>query len=1698
MNSLLFLNPISSRLSIRRPFNRKTTHPSNSTTNRPGASTTTNHTSLEPEPMPSDFDKPVISSVALNTINRFNITRMLSNRDREVPLTPENRLEKLLKKAKPFFDERTKPRLRLLALWNLLDLADDLDQAVFFQEHAEKIYSAIYNSFITQADKIRKRSERPTSFNSKDMATLVKILMLLRKLFLLLPDKIREGWHQNGIVNILTQVLSSGNHHKLREIGLRLLLIWTNVQTIETPDIQKLYHNAIPFGIFLQELGRSDLVLDQEMIGDPSSIPIYPTTQFLQISEVGELIQLVLDNITYLAHVAAGSTPPCDKIRILETDDIKSGVAVGVGIDAAYASAKFMFELFKKHYLVKLFPRCAKRVGLITIPKDQAFGFPTCPPSALHKLVGFLVEHCVDELKGNPKTTTSPACPILKTIILGSRDNREFIHDIIANALSLPIHDMKNLESARGAAYVLAVWMLSGENERPSFLRRGSKEDGQLSGASITSDDGSFAQANGYLRQYFSMLISVLETGFECYDNNSKQEILVREVLSIFRAVSQNGTIQLEDETWESLLVLLINSFIVYTTKAREVPNSYLPDDLVEYFFETLFFVWARSMTQNERLWSKLNAEILKTSKWIQIVTQWRSISNQLTRILGEAYYELSCEPARQPRRARLQRPTSGGVVARKPTRPKSIVLENNDRDDATLTVYSHTSGVSNDTKRGKNDGEGVIRRTSSHIKLFNFDSNNNSNESNFAPFKSLMFPLLKDQEVDSSSTINRRLTMEFANIEDSGFTHLFTLNWDKNNILSTWRNFVYLLGNPNHIADPIAHTNAIRCLVEIWDMLAQIRTEQPFDAPCKPNLFEFAPWIFQASEMSSVYREGYLLAFGCVCRMLCRLHEEAVEEIYYTHFYRVLLRALSIKDNELHHVLFVNCRKLFGLSLPGCPTVIPSFLSTIRRTLHSSARYMSHYVNEPMCQNAVTILLSLLCFPNHFPDLRIPSVTFKNSSLMSSEPSEYISANELKREMECALFSCLSETKKLNRLSTKTAQTHSMLINGACVMAFDELITSPSPSIPLIQKCIRTILDHMYCHVYSVVISAIECLYTFSEYTEKLRALDQGLVYDVIGNLIEAINEYIKIVDNESVSEAGFVVARLLYCLLEWIMHSPSEIMSHSGLRQMIFVTLEKATQISLPEKSDFDMQTHQIKGYRNFDNIHQTFFKHSPLTRALFQRGEVSIGEEKPPQNIIQESGEIVLVHLLNYFSNQTGISSISAPSESVELSEIPRSDEENTTYFIYNNNTLLSIVGSPASDDGVKIFARNMAGNYKWDPLIFYEAPSLDISENEPKWSEKIDIKRSQSCPQDKRTIASGDVSKLCGDDGECSLPTSSEENEIQETKPLEQENHVCSPEPTRKTSEKSEESEYTLPIRKDSLNAISDSTIDDIPDATSRPERASTLQRRKTLLLSKLGMLNQSLAGEESFVLLSQSSSLIRDIRGLDKKPGRETIKIGALYVGPGQEDESSILSNSQGSLAYEKFLHELGQEVELETHKGYLGGLERNSTTGKTAIYYSSTSVEMMFHDATRIPTDANDPKQLKKKRHIGNDHVHIVWNEHHREYRRNTIGGDFGNVQIIITPSTNGLYSVDVYRDSEILLFGPVLDGMVLPGSILAPLVRMTALNAARYAVYCPSTLYRHPYTHRVTDIKTICKRYGSQRWTYNQFLTNLLSLSNS
>ena len=246
----------------------------------------------------------------------------------------------------------------------------------------------------------------------------------------------------------------------------------------------------------------------------------------------------------------------------------------------------------------------------------------------------------------------------------------------------------------------------------------------------------------------------------------------------------------------------------------------------------------------------------------------------------------------------------------------------------------------------------------------------------------------------------------------------------------------------------------------------------------------------------------------------------------------------------------------------------------------------------------------------------------------------------------------------------------------------------------------------------------------------------------------------------------------------------------------------------------------------------------------------------------------------------------------------------------------------------------------------------------------------------------------------------------------------------------------------------------------------------------LFLAQMGQLSFDYLKDGSVHMLGKSPSLLRDIKGVDKKHTRNVAKFAVLYVSLGQENEFEIYQNRNGSQQYEDFVKSLGWEIDLATHPGYTGGLEPDMCINGKALYYCASTTEIIYHEATRLISDTDDPKHLKKKRHIGNDHVHIIWNEHIQDYKFDTIGGDFGNAQIVITPLPGQLFAIDIYKDETVMPFGPLQRHNVVGAEFLGCLVRHTALNAYCMAHLCSSGPAQHPFTLRKETIDIISTRH--------------------
>lgn len=196
-----------------------------------------------------------------------------------------------------------------------------------------------------------------------------------------------------------------------------------------------------------------------------------------------------------------------------------------------------------------------------------------------------------------------------------------------------------------------------------------------------------------------------------------------------------------------------------------------------------------------------------------------------------------------------------------------------------------------------------------------------------------------------------------------------------------------------------------------------------------------------------------------------------------------------------------------------------------------------------------------------------------------------------------------------------------------------------------------------------------------------------------------------------------------------------------------------------------------------------------------------------------------------------------------------------------------------------------------------------------------------------------------------------------------------------------------------------------------------------------------------------------------IRSFDRMPVLDTHKIGVMYVAPGQSDETAILSNRHGSPAYTRFLEGLGRLIDLRGQKDvYEGGLNAQEDGNHTYAWWDDIG-QVVFHIATMMPTTAEDPNCINKKRHLGNDHVQIVWNDSGSSYKFDTLKTAFSLINIVIEPHSlgkisafsnnfheNEYFKVTIQRAPDVIDFTPVGNFKLISADNLPQFVRQLSL----------------------------------------------------
>nr|XP_033792148.1 ral GTPase-activating protein subunit alpha-2 isoform X2 [Geotrypetes seraphini] len=940
---------------------------------------------------------------------------------------------------------------------------------------------------------------------------------------------------------------------------------------------------------------------------------------------------------------------------------------------------------------------------------------------------------------------------------------------------------------------------------------------------------------------------------------------------------------------------------------------------------------------------------------------------------------------------------------------------------------------------------------------------------------------------------------------------------WHPDSAAVLWRRILGILGDINSIQSAKIHAKVINYLYELWYKLAKARENlsisldnqsSPSPSILIPPLRMFASWLFKATTLSSEYKEGKLQAYRLICGMMSRRQDVLPNSDFLVHFYVVMHNGLNNNDQDVVNIVIRNCpSRFFFLGLPGFTMLLGDFITAAARVLSTDMLDAPH-------TEAQIILGSLVCFPNIYQEM----------SLLQSVPGkdEIITGNE---DIKCYLINIL--LKNARDEPSESARCIAICCLGIWIC--EELVQCTNH--PQVKDAINVIGVTLKFSNKVVACIACDILHLLISYWKELQNYESPLSRKITEILVATIAFLLPSAEYSSVETDKKFIVSLLLCLLDWCMALPMQSLldpisasvlddqpsPRAPLLDYVYWVLHccvygSSTYIqqsnyilSLADLTSVDYDPFLVLG-----NIKNSEPQHN---YSFIDLGDLlTVAEEKKRRSLelIPLTARMVMTHLVNHLGHcplsegPAVLHSLISENhdnfyvESSELSsEVFRSP--NLQLFVFNDSTLMSYLQIPAerilnedlvgTASDVRIIVRDISGKYSWDGRILYgplenhqigftsgKVPVNPSSDQEPFNS------GANLCEnEEEEDVLDTLLEKLGSVSPECLLYPQFKLNEPAQPPfgmNCDQEFEIIETIHRQSTQEEKH-------IERCNTNLSMNAVCQEEP-SPAEPQAPFYLCR---LLLNDLGM--NSWDRRKSFHLLKKNSKLLRELKNLDSRQCRETHKIAVFYIAEGQEDKCSILSNSGGSQAYEDFVAGLGWEVDLSTHCGFLGGLQRNGSTGQTAPYYATSTVEAIFHVSTRMPSDSDD-SLTKKLRHLGNDEVHIVWSEHSRNYRRGIIPTDFGDVLIIIYPMKNRMFFIEIMKKPEVPFFGPLFDGAIVTAKLLPSLVCATCINASR-AVKTFIPLYQSFYEERALYLEAIIQNHR-EVMTFEDFAAQVFS----
>eukprot|EP01119_Soliformovum_irregulare_P013034 TRINITY_DN3433_c0_g4_i1.p1 TRINITY_DN3433_c0_g4~~TRINITY_DN3433_c0_g4_i1.p1 ORF type:complete len:1246 (+),score=344.03 TRINITY_DN3433_c0_g4_i1:113-3850(+) len=861
-----------------------------------------------------------------------------------------------------------------------------------------------------------------------------------------------------------------------------------------------------------------------------------------------------------------------------------------------------------------------------------------------------------------------------------------------------------------------------------------------------------------------------------------------------------------------------------------------------------------------------------------------------------------------------------------------------------------------------------------------------------------------------------------------------FTVDLTSEYVFYTWYRMFTIIDNPNHFTDPKIFLEAMKGINHLVTLFLNIgtRSKQKIQPPDGNTILHiFGAWLFEAIKLNRPsFDEGTALAIEILCKIFKAKIHTKFEPIYLASYYSCISDVLQ-KEGRVLIACLVHNRDFFTQELEGCRILVPYFVYAISGQLTKTKSNFEHILPFDQVREAcISILGSLLSLSGFYGQTKMATRIAKEAQVKQEQLLSSEKESKLPPLPEITTYSALKPYLTqilLKGLRAESDPNNISQLLWLMVVHLHEIVEDPQ-AFDFAHGAIEIILSRTTGSnnwPIKVMISAYKVLGNFVTLAPRLPKL-----LTETSTVVTSLCKFISAQVQELSSPSDEIMRPLIaayFTITDWIMGSEILFSDQFGV-SLLLSTIGSTLGTAKTAAS-------------------------SPTSRGFSLDDDLKDAAQYCLYNFLNNSGN---------FPPKSGARNLSTLlNEEIILENLTSQGLEDARkylrYFIVENSFIIAAIDLPLHKEGPScmLLIRDKTGRYAWDASLIY-TPDHEVLVKAVGHAPPPPVLTPMVPPLSGKKVDDSNFKDLLA-----SLQAKKRQDNVNdlthkvaqmETTTLQSKNYGLSPDVSILPPKGSVEKMYS---------------------------HNSKFQAAR-LLLSHLGFLN--LEGRGRVFPLEQGSSFFSTLKTLDAMPERYCQKVSVLYVGQGQKSDQEILANfGVGSLEYREFVSGLGWGVNVNTHPGYLGGIDRSQGV---LPYHASYANETIFHVASLMSSEDQKRAILPK------DYVTVMWVED--EVTNLSL---FDNLVktcpfiVAIHPLPSGLYHLRlVSREiKDVKSLGPLRDNLITRKEMLASLVRLTCINVYREIQAIKEGSIK-PYEIRRRLIEEMSSRFRREE-TIDQFL---------